>query len=172
MDWSLARTITLNTKPISSSLNTNLILLLQGLTLKQLPMSYLLPSLLALFSFGTQLHHSISLWPPWWRRLLGHSPQVHSGWHLRMSGLTQLSASTTLVIRVMCSGVWMAPARSVMFWGGWRISNSGNALGPRFQIRRACIARWSIKWSADGRVFAVAQWVVYDTTMVDALWAR
>ena len=28
----------------------------------------------------------------------------------------------------------------------------GMVWGPRFQIRGACIARWSIKWSADGRV--------------------
>lgn len=50
------------------------------------------------------------------KKITGPSLQVHSGWHLRMSGLTKLFGSTTLVIRVMWSGVWMAPARSVMYW--------------------------------------------------------
>lgn len=34
--------------------------------------SFCLPRSLCFFLFGTQFHHSISLWPPCWRRLLDH----------------------------------------------------------------------------------------------------
>ena len=42
----------------------------------------------------------------------------------------------------------LAPAS--LIHGGFPIQ--GMVWGPRLKIRGACIARWSIKWSADGRV--------------------